>query len=196
MARRSWIAAWSLLLAANALPAPIPAQSAQAAVSNDRNASSLLGSFSLSSSKAPISVDADKLEFSYKDRILTYTGNVSVTQEDLTVRSDKLTVTFSGDSAKPEELKQIVAEGNVHITKGKRSASGGKAVFDQKDRTVELSQDAVLLDGPNRITGDRVVVYLDQERSVVEGGNQRVKAVIYPDKGLAGDTLGEGHAHE
>jgi lipopolysaccharide export system protein LptA len=43
-----------------------------------------------------------------------------------------------------------------------------------------LSEDPVLHDGPNQIAGDRVIVYLDEDRSVVEGGEKRVKAVLFP----------------
>jgi lipopolysaccharide export system protein LptA len=40
----------------------------------------------------------------------------------------------------------------------------------------------VLHDGPNQIAGDRVIVYLDEDRSVVEGGDKRVKAVLFPER--------------
>ena len=44
-----------------------------------------------------------------------------------------------------------------------------------------LTENPVLHDGQNEVAGDRVVVFLDEDRSVVEGGQQRVKAVLYPD---------------
>ena len=45
-----------------------------------------------------------------------------------------------------------------------------------------LSDDAVLHDGSNEVSGDRIVVYLDEKRSVVEGGTGRVRAVLFPSK--------------
>jgi lipopolysaccharide export system protein LptA len=74
----------------------------------------------------------------------------------------------------------VVADGDVHLWKGTRWATAGRAVFDQTRRTAVLSRDAVLHDGPNEVSGERVVVYLDEQRSVVEGGNGRVKAVLFP----------------
>ena len=56
-----------------------------------------------------------------------------------------------------------------------------------------LGGDPVLRDGPNEVTGDRIVVYLDEGRSVVEsGGKKRVSAVLYPgsERGL-GETAGK-----
>ena len=53
-----------------------------------------------------------------------------------------------------------------------------------------LSQNAVVHDGPNEVSGDRIVVYLDEERSVVEGGGGRVKAVLFPSKDRDADDTG------
>ena len=145
---------------------------------------SLFGDFSLRSRREPISVHSDKLEFSYRDRVLTYSGQVVVTQGDLTLKADLLKVTINDDTA--DRLQEITALGNVEIAQGVRSAAGGKAVFNQRQRTIELSEGAVLMEGPNKISGDRVIVYLDEERSVVEGGDGRVQALLYP-----GDDLGK-----
>ena len=32
------------------------------------------------------------------------------------------------------------------------------------------------------MAGDRIVVFIDENRSVVEGGRKRVKAVVFPNK--------------
>jgi lipopolysaccharide export system protein LptA len=43
------------------------------------------------------------------------------------------------------------------------------------------------------VAGERVVVFLDEQRSVVEGGQERVRAVLYPsEKQGAGDAKAEG----
>jgi lipopolysaccharide export system protein LptA len=79
-------------------------------------------------------------------------------------------------------VKEIVATGSVRIDQGTRFATGGKAVFDQTSRTVVLTENPVLHDGSNEVAGDRVVVFIDENRSVVEGGRKRVKAVVFPNK--------------
>ena len=86
-----------------------------------------------------------------------------------------------------QKVKEVVAEGHVRIDSGARWATGGRAVFDQAHRTLVLTEQPKLHDGSNEVNGDRVIVYLDEDRSVVEGGRQRVKAVLYPgsDGGLA-----------
>lgn len=144
-----------------------------------------LGALSFTSSREPISVSADALEFDYRTRVLTYKGGVEVTQGDMKLQSETLRVAL--DDHAENGVKEVVADGQVRVSKGTRWATGGRAVFDQAQHTVVLSQDAVVHDGPNQVSGDRVVVYLDQERSVVEGGNGRVKAVLFPSK-EAGST--------
>lgn len=149
----------------------------------------LLGELSLGSSKEPIEVTSDSLEFDNRTRILTYKGGVVAIQGDMKLESKVLTVAL--DEHLDNRLKEIVATGDVRLSKGTRWATAGRAVFDQLQRTVTLSESAVLHDGSNQVSGERVLVYLDEQRSVVEGGNGRVKAVLYPPQGGAD---GESHA--
>lgn len=167
----------------------------------------LFQSLSLGSGKGPVRIDSDSLELDYKSSNVTYRGHVEVTQGDITLNSDRLSITYDPSavrgSDKPAEakakakkaspggdadkIKEIVAEGNVRIRQGTRLAEGRRAVFDQAKQTVVLSDGAVLHDGPNQVAGERVIVYLQEERSVVESGsNSRVKAVLYPGKDDAG----------
>lgn len=138
----------------------------------------LLGSFSLGGDRGPVRVDADSMEFDYKTMVLTYRGNVVVTQADMTLRSHSLRVVLPREGE--QRPKEVVAEGDVRIDAGTRHASGGRAVFDDAKRTVTLSDQARLSDGPNEVAGERVVVFIDEQRSVVEGGPERVRAVLYP----------------
>ncbi len=138
----------------------------------------LLGGFSLGGERGPVRVDADTMEFDYKAMVLTYRGTVTVVQADMTLRSDVLRIVLDRD--KPEEPTEVVAEGSVRIDKGTRQASGGRAVFNAAARTVTLSEKARLRDGPNEVAGERVIVFLAEERSVIEGGPERVRAVLHP----------------
>jgi lipopolysaccharide export system protein LptA len=168
----------SLLSTSAGAQAAAPAGAAKARPDGHSGPEGLLSSFSVAGKNGPITVRAKEMEFDYRTRVLTYRGAVRVTQADVTLSSDRLRVTL--DSGPSKRLKEIVAEGDVQIAQGDRRASGGRAVFDQDKRTVVLSDDAVLRDGPNEVKGERVVVYLDEERSVVEGGDERVRAVLFP----------------
>jgi lipopolysaccharide export system protein LptA len=148
---------------------------------------SLLNALSFSSKRDPISVSSEALEFDYRTRVLTYKGSVEVTQGDVKLQSETLRVVL--DDHAETRVKEVVADGSVRLSKGLRWATGGHAVFDQAKQTVVLSNEAVVHDGSNEVSGDRIVVYLDENRSVVEGGTGRVKAVLFPPKT---GTPGEG----
>jgi lipopolysaccharide export system protein LptA len=169
----------------------------------DPSRSRFLDATDLGKSKDPIVVTSDRLEYDYRGNVVVYKGAVQATQGRLKITSDTLTVTFadgkgdgrgegrSGGAAAEggialgggsARLKEIVAAGKVRIEDGTRWATGGRAVLDQTNRTLVLSEAPVLHDGANEVLGDRVIVYLDEDRSVVEGGRKRVKAVLYPDR--------------
>ncbi|MBI3801425.1 MAG: hypothetical protein HY268_31185 [Deltaproteobacteria bacterium] len=77
------------------------------------------------------------------------------------------------DTSSQQQLKEIVAEGNVDITSGDRHATAKKAVFTQATRTVVLSGNAILQEGENRVNGEKVTVYLDEKRTLVDGGGKK-----------------------
>jgi lipopolysaccharide export system protein LptA len=186
------------LLVALVWPSGVRAQVAEALVPDGGQAalsereSGLLSALSLTSQHGPVTISAKQLEFDYRTRKLVYRGEVMVTQADLTLRSQRLPIVL--DEKAPEHVREVVAEGDVHITQGERVATGGRATFDQERQTVVLSDGAVLRDGPNEVAGERVVVYLDEERSVVQGGTGRVRAVLFPDQESLGERVADaGH---
>ena len=171
----------------------VPAIGADAPADAPR--SRLLDATGLGKSKEPIIITSDRLEYDYRSNVVVYRGGVQALQGRLKIASDTLTVTFADGkdgAAAPQgglalgagsaRLKEIVAAGKVRIEDGTRWATGGRAVFDQANRTLVLSETPVLHDGANEVLGDRVIVYLDEDRSVVEGGRKRVKAVLHPDR--------------
>lgn len=174
--RRSLAPALALLgLIATVSAEDVPPAGADSMLAGD----GLLESFSLSADRGPVEIEAATLEFEYRTGELTYRGGVTVTQADISLNSDELRLLLdTEDLGRPRE---IVARGNVRIVSGTRVATGGRAVFDNAEQTVTLSEDAVLRDGPNEVAGEKIVVYIDEQRSVVEGGEtKRVRAVLFP----------------
>ena len=152
---------------------------------------------SFGNKKEPIYIISDTLEYDYKANVVVYRGDVIATQGETKVRSDTLTATLAQDkdsngkdpkapaasgSDSQQRLKEVIAVGNVRIDNGTRWATGGRAVFEQSTRTLVLTENPVLHDGQNEVAGERVTLFLDENRSVVEAGRKRVKAVLYPSK--------------
>jgi lipopolysaccharide export system protein LptA len=165
------------------------------------------GLLGLRSSKEPITITSDNLEYQYKDGIVIYRGDVLAVQGDVKVKSNELRITLvksddpkaakAGadlDDTSASKLQSVVAVGSVRIDQGARWAVGGKATFDQTNRTLVLTENPVLHEGKNEVAGDRVIVYLDEDRSIVEGGRKRVKAVLFPGKENGGQPGEKGQS--
>ena len=152
------------------------------------------GQMPFNSSKEPITIDASQLEFDYQKNRVTYRGKVHAVQGDLVIDSDTLIVTLDrADGQKEAKLREVIAQGNVVITQGTRTATGVTATFSQLDRKIVLTGDPVLHDGPNEVTGDRIVVLLDEGRSIVESSQKkRVSATLYPGSQEGGVVAADG----
>lgn len=142
---------------------------------------SAFGDFSLTSTKDPIEITAEQLDFDYKQQTAIFRGEVRVVQGDIQLDSDRLTVRYSEKQGK-QEVEAVQADGAVKIRQGVRTALGDRAIFDQASRTLILTGNAQLQDGPNRLTGDTVVVYPDQSKMEVKGENRRVKVLLFPER--------------
>jgi lipopolysaccharide export system protein LptA len=131
-------------------------------------------------SQAPIDITSDTVEASQKDNTVTFNGNVIAKQEDITLYANKMVVSYNPDTKK---FKEIMAVGNVRIVQLDRRATSQKASFEQDAAKVTLEGEAVLREGENVIRGERIIYYVDEQRSVVEGGKGgRVTTTISPGK--------------
>jgi lipopolysaccharide export system protein LptA len=130
--------------------------------------------------KDPIYITSDWMEVDQKKSTITYKGRVLAVQADMTMRSETLTAYYD---AEMKQMKQIVAEGKVNAMQGNRLATGEKAVFDDKAKTVTLTGNPVMRQGNSQVSGTRVIYFIEQDRAVAEGdGKIRVQATIFPEE--------------
>ena len=193
-ARHGWVVFPLVALIFFLYTSTLAAEDAQQNKTNptaQNSAPTFADSLSLTSRKDPIHIRSHDLEFFYEEKRIQYRGNVVVTQGDMTLKSDVLTVLYEDPVPSPaasdptgrQRLKRIVAEGNVEITSGERRATSRKAGFNEEKRTVTLRGNAVLQEGSNQVKGDIVTVFLDEKRSVVKGGKgkRQARMVLIPD---------------
>jgi lipopolysaccharide export system protein LptA len=129
-------------------------------------------------SRAPIDITSDTVEADQKTNKIIFKGNVVAKQEDTTLYANTVTVFYD---EKTRKLKEIIAVGNVKVVQLERRATSQKATFDQNKNKVIFDGDAVVREGTNVIRGERIVYYVDEGRSVVEGGKGgRVSTSITP----------------
>jgi lipopolysaccharide export system protein LptA len=130
--------------------------------------------------KDPIYITADWMEVDQIKNTVTYKGRVVTIQGEMTIRSETLTADYNPDM---KQIKQIVAEGKVNATQGDRVATGDKLIFDDQAKTVTLTGNPMMRQGNNQISGSRVIYFVEQDRAVAEGdGKVRVRATIFPEE--------------
>ncbi len=132
-------------------------------------------------SSKPITVKADELKADNKGKTAIFTGRVVARQEDVTIYSDKLIIYYGEHE---EQVDKIEAIGSVRILQTNRVGTGGHALYENKLGKMTLSINPKVTQDKDSVTGKVIVYYLDEDRSVVTGGeNARVEAVIHPKPG-------------
>jgi lipopolysaccharide export system protein LptA len=128
---------------------------------------------------APVTVDADHLENLQKEGLVVFTGNVVASQNSSTQYADRMEVYLDD---KRDRIVRTVSTGNVRIiTRDCRSGTAQRAEYYDAEQRVVLIGNARVWRDDNVVTGERITIFLAEDRSVVEGGQQeRVKAVFYP----------------
>lgn len=131
----------------------------------------------------PIQFEAESLEVREQDRLAIFSGNVVVRQNQTVLKTAKLTVFYEGEAASAAEqtaqqVRRLEAEGDVLVTSGNQTASGNRAVFDTKAKTIEVNGNVVLAQGDNVIRGPRLIIDVDSGQARMEGG--RVQMLIEP----------------
>ena len=119
-------------------------------------------------SDAPVSVAADHGELLGRQDRATLSGNVVITQGDLTVRAARTTLAFSTDGGS-FKIHRLDAVGGVRVTRGNQAASGEVAIYDFDRRIITLVGGVVLQRGSDRLSGGRLVIDLDTGISTIDG---------------------------
>ena len=122
---------------------------------------------------APIKIEADHMSSTEKESSVIFSGDVDARQEDVRIRTDKMTV-FYTDKAKAEaeakvsqKVEKLVCNGNVEITRDDWLGKARDMVYLSKERQFILMGDAKAYQGQNMVSGDRIIYYLDEGRSEV-----------------------------
>jgi lipopolysaccharide transport protein LptA len=141
--------------------------------------------FSSGNSKAPVFIKSDTLTLDSKDRIFTYKGNVKVVRDEMEITTDLMV----GRYAENQELETILCQGNVVVTKGEEmQATSNRALYNVKAGKIELTDEPELARDGNVLAADKIVIYVDEDRSEAEG-NVRVKVVKSEDSGSGSSKI-------
>ena len=117
--------------------------------------------------RAPVSVDAGRIDVQERANRVSFSGDVVVTQAGLTVRSQRMLLNYVDEGSL--ELQRITATGGVSVTRGNERATGDTAVYDFNRRIITMAGNVQLRQGNNNLSGGRLVIDLDTGVSSVDG---------------------------
>ncbi len=140
-------------------------------------------------SPKPMVIKSQTMEIDDETKIVTFVGDVNAEQDDFTIKCKTMRVYYD-DSSKQKKDKsktriiRIIATGNVIINRIQGGvATSKKAVYYEQDQKIVLTGNPVVKQGHDFVEGDRITIFLNENKSVVEGLNdRRVKAVIFPNR--------------
>lgn len=156
------------------------------------------GVLGIGASKAPIAIDADKLQIFDKEQRAVYTGNVVVVQGETTMKAAHMTVYYEranqdAQAAEPgsagpggASLKRVEAKGDVVITSKDQVARGDNGVLDRENDRMILTGNVSLSQGDNITKGEKLFYNLSTGVATVDGG--RVRSLLVPGSDEAKDV--------
>ncbi len=120
--------------------------------------------------RAPVAVDADRIDVFDRDNQAIFTGNVRVQQGTLTLESNRIRVSYEQPrGASDPEIRRLDADGNVRIATPTERASGRFGIYDVERRILTLVGDVRLAQGTTRLQGNRLTIDLQSGRSTLDG---------------------------
>jgi len=136
----------------------------------------------------PIVIHSNTLELDQQKRLIVFEGEVNARREGMVVDCQKMIVYYRNNPTKNESsvessrIDKIIALGNVTINSSDGSmARAGRAVFYQNEGKIVLTENPFVKQGPDFVEGHRIIIFLNENRSIIEGGEtKRVKATIFP----------------
>lgn len=142
------------------------------------------------STENPIIIHSNTLELDQEKKLVVFEGKVHAKTEDMVIDCQKMLVYYLGRPTKKEtnaessRIDKIIALGNVIINRFDAGmARAGKAVFYQNEKKLVLTENPFVQQGPDYVEGHRIIIFLNEGRSIVEGNEKkRVKATIFPKK--------------
>jgi len=138
--------------------------------------------------EVPIEIESKTLEVDDGKKTVTFIGDVDAIRGSFRIKADRLTVYYAGQATKgitgsgQAKIEKIVAKGNVKITRDEGGlATAEEAVYYQNEEKVILTGNPVVKQGDDFVEGSRAILFLNENRSIIEGSEKsRVRAVLSP----------------
>ncbi len=117
--------------------------------------------------REPIVITASRMEADKLGDKVTFNGDVILKKEGMTLYSDSMVIFYDVPS---KGINKIDALGNVVVRKEGRVALSNKASYYSREEKIVLTGDARIIENDNQLGGERITLFMRDDRSIVEGG--------------------------
>jgi len=132
---------------------------------------------------APVDISANGAEVQDRADRAVLVGNVHVTQGDMTLDTQRLTIAYSNQPVSNQpapartsssgtgvQIDRLDASGGVVVHSPSETAKGDFGVYDLNRKLITLVGNVQLTRGDSNMQGSRLVIDLTSGRAVVDGG--------------------------
>jgi lipopolysaccharide export system protein LptA len=142
----------------------------------------------------PILIRSNSIEVLGSSNIIVFRGDVTAKGSGFEMQCREMMVHYTQEASKGLEksnpegaIERIVALGPVRVVRSEGGiATAEKAEFFQREDKLVMSGKAVLTHDRDSVEGERITIYIKENRIVVDGSQEKkVKATIFP-KGRKG----------
>jgi lipopolysaccharide export system protein LptA len=156
-----------IILATSLAIAVAAASASSAQVTQQQPISALKGH----DTNAPVDVTSQRIEVQDRADRAVFVGNVHVTQADLTLDTERLTVAYSsGQGNNGLQINRLDAAGGVVVRSPSETAKGDFGIYDLDKKLITLIGNVQLVRDQNQVNGARLMIDLDSGRAVIDGG--------------------------
>jgi len=128
----------------------------------------------------PLRITSQQLEADHKKSVIIFSGNVVAKQGNMTIYADVARVYYE-KKEEGNEIREIVATGNVKIQEADRLATAQQAVFTNAEQKIVLTGQPKVWQGKDMVSGEKIIVLLEEDKTFVESGpDQRIEVILYP----------------
>ncbi len=117
----------------------------------------------------PLEIVSDWTEADRQKGTITFGGKVVAKQKDMVLYADRVINYFDTDS---QQFVKAIAIGNVKLNQADKFVTCEKAELIQAERKITLTGNPVMWQGENRVSGERIIIYLNQSQAEVFGGKK------------------------
>ena len=110
-------------------------------------------------------ITSERLTFDYAKHFALFEENVVVTDPELKILADKMTVVFDDKNA----AKSVKCEGNVYLVQQDKKAKSDVAIYDVASGEIQLLGSPQVTRGQDVLTGNKITFWRNDNRMKVDG---------------------------